>query len=102
MASDKCPGRLRHDAAVTFYAATLFVTGVIVLALWVYATHDRRLVSPHLDGHLIEHHTWRAASVPLVFLVSIGVAQVNPTAAEFSWLAVAAVVALRWRYRAAT
>jgi hypothetical protein len=35
-----------------------------------------------------------------VFLVSIGIAQVNPTAAEFSWLAVAVVVAgLGWLYR---
>ena len=89
--------------AVTFYAATLFVTGVMVLALWVYATRGRRLVSPNLDGRLIEHHIWRGARVPLVFLVSIGIAQVNPTAAEFSWLAVAVVfAALRWLYRART
>jgi uncharacterized membrane protein len=85
---------------VTFYAATLCVTGILVLVMWLYATRGRRLVSPQLDRRLIEHHTWRAASVPLVFLVSIGIAQVNPTAAEFSWLAVAVLVGvLRWLYR---
>jgi hypothetical protein len=58
---------------------------------------------PDLDRRLIEHHTWRAASVPMAFLASIGIAQVNPIAAEFSWLAVAVVVAaLRSLYRART
>jgi hypothetical protein len=32
---------------------------------------------------------WRLASVPLVFLVSIPIAFVSPTAAELSWLSVA-------------
>jgi TMEM175 potassium channel family protein len=93
-------GTYGTTAAVTFYAGTLVVTGVIVLALWVYATRDRRLVSPTLDARLIQHHTLRAACVPVVFLISIGVAQVNPSAAEFSWLTVAVLIwVLRWRYR---
>ena len=79
-------GAFSTTPAVTFYAATLVGTGVVVLLLWVYATHDRRLVSPHLDRRFIQHHTLRAASVPLVFLISIGIAQVNPSAAELSSL----------------
>ena len=50
--------------AVTFYAATLVATGVVVLALCVYATQNRRLVRPSLDSRLIAHHTLRAAGVP--------------------------------------
>jgi hypothetical protein len=43
---------------------------------------------------------WRIASVPIVFLVSIAVAQVNPSAAEYSWLGIAVVlVILRWVFR---
>jgi uncharacterized membrane protein len=87
--------------AVTFYAGTLAITGTIVLVIWLYATAGRRLVRPGLDARLIQHHTLRAASMVLVFLASIAVAQVNPTAAEFSWLAIAALIAfLRWVYRA--
>ena len=91
-----------YDTAtsVTLYAGTLSVTGVIVLLLWVYATRGHRLVSPNLNHRLIEHHTWRAASAPLVFLASIGIAQVNPTAAELSWLSIAVLMlVLRWLYR---
>ena len=96
-------GTYGTTTAVTFYAGTLCITGIIVLALWVYATWGHRLVSPTLSRRLIAHHTWRAASVPLVFLASIGIAQVNPTATEFSWLVIAVlVVALRWLYRETT
>ncbi len=93
-------GTYGTTAAVTFYAATLAMTGLVVLTLWVYATRHRRLVSPELESRLVEHHTVRAACVPLVFAISIGIAQTNPTAAEFSWLAIAVLIGvLRWRYR---
>ena len=59
---------------------------MVVLLLRVYATHERRLVSPQLDRRSIRHHTLRAASVPLVSLILIGIAQVNPTAAQLSSL----------------
>ena len=86
--------------AVTFYAATLSVTGTLVLLIWLYATTHRRLVRPDLDRRLVQHHAIRAAGVPLVFLVSIAIAQVNTTAAELSWLSVAVLfVGLRWLYR---
>lgn len=83
--------------AVTLYAGTLTATRTIELVLWLYATTSRRLVRPDLDSRLIRHHTLRAASVPLVFLVSIGIAQVNPTAAELSWIVIGVIfVVVRW------
>jgi uncharacterized membrane protein len=95
-------GAYSAPPAVTFYAGTLAVTGVVVLGLWLYATSGRRLVRTDLDPRLIRHHTMRAACVPLVFLVSMGIAQVNPTAAELSWFAIGVLIgALRWLYRAA-
>ena len=92
-----------NSAAVTLYAGTLAVTGVVVLALWLYATLGGRLVTRDLAPRVIQEQTWRAASVPLVFALSIGIAQVNPLAAEYSWLALAALLtALRWWYRDST
>jgi uncharacterized membrane protein len=89
--------------AVTLYAGTLATTGVVLLALWIYVTAGHRLVIPDLDRRLIEHHTWRAVITPLVFLVSIGIARFNPTAAELSWLAIAVLmIVLRWIYRNAS
>jgi uncharacterized membrane protein len=87
-------------AAVTLYAGTLTVTGLLVLALWLYATVDRRLVRPDLHQRLIQEHVLRAVCVPLVFAISMGIAQVNPSAAEYSWIAIAVLaIALRWIYR---
>jgi uncharacterized membrane protein len=89
-----------QPAAVTLYAGTLATTGVIVLVLWIYATSGRRLVRPDIDRRVVTHHMWRAASVPIVFLASIAIAQVNPSAAEYSWLGIAVVLLiLRWVFR---
>ena len=86
--------------AVTFYAGTICVTGTVILMLWLYATTNRRLVRLDIHPRLIQHHALRAASVPLVFLISIAIAQVNPTAAEVSWLAIAVIISgLGWLYR---
>ena len=96
-------GEYGDRTAVMFYAATLFATGAVVLALWAYAAAGRRLVSPGLDARLIQHQTVRASSVPIVFLASIAIAQVDPTAAEFSWLAILVIiVVLRRLYRDGT
>ena len=93
-------GTYSNTPAVTFYAGTLVVTGLIVLALWVYATTRRRLVGSNLSTRQIRHLTLRLACPPLVFLVSIFIAQVNPRLAEYSWLTIALIVALlRWVYR---
>ena len=88
-----------QPSAVALYAGTLVLTGLVVLTLWLYATSGRRLVRPDLGARLIQHHAWRVASVPVVFLVSIWIAQVSPLAAELSWSLIAvALVVLRWIY----
>jgi uncharacterized membrane protein len=93
-------GTYSTPASVTLYAATLFVTGCVVLALWVYATAGRRLVHHDLNRRMVQHQTLRAACVPLVFLISIPIAQSNPSAAEYSWVSIAILLsALRWWYR---
>src|SRR5438105_9187038 len=92
-----------QSTAVAFYAGTLAVTGVVVLALWIYATAGQRLIRPDVNPRLVQHHIWRAATVPFVFAISIAIAQISPTAAEFSWLAIAVLLSvLRWMYRDAT
>ena len=80
--------------AVTLYAGTLAFTGTVVLVMWLYATAGHRLVRANMDAGLIRHHTLRAASVVLVFLASIAIAQVNPSAAEFSWLTIVVFIVL--------
>jgi uncharacterized membrane protein len=92
-------GAYGSTPAVTLYAGTLFVTGSVLFILMLYATRGR-LLRPNLAPRLIQYRLVRAASVPLIFLVSVGIAQVNADAAKYSWLAIAVVFAvLRWAYR---
>ncbi len=83
-------------ASVILFAGTLAGTGVVILTLWLYATHNRRLVHPELDAIVIRNHTLRAVSAPSVFLASMVIALASPLVAELSWLLLGAIlIALR-------
>lgn len=85
--------------AVTLYAGTLFVTGSVLFVLMLYAAKSG-LIQHDLEPRLIRYRLARAASIPLIFLISVGIAQINADAAKYSWLAIAVVFAiLRWAYR---
>jgi uncharacterized membrane protein len=78
-------------AAVTLYAGTLAVTGLVLLGMWLYATTKRRLIGDTLSPRQIQYFISRALAVPLVFLVSIGIARIDVSAAKYAWLAIAVV-----------
>jgi uncharacterized membrane protein len=71
--------------AVVFYTLTLTTAGLVTLALWLYAALGHRLISLDVSSRVILHHSLRAAAPPIVFLLSIPLAQWSPTAAEYSW-----------------
>ena len=76
------------SAAVTLYASTLVLTGLAMLGIWLYAARAR-LYRADVDRRAVKHHTIRAGTTPLVFLLSIAIARVNPTWAELSWVGIA-------------
>ena len=71
--------------AVVLYAATLGSTGLGLSAIWVYATHKDRLVSPGLNPQLVRLQLQRALTTPIVFGLSIPIALWRPTIAQLSW-----------------
>lgn len=71
---------------VIFYASVLTLTGLLSTAYWVYASRGHRLIEPDVDPRLIRLFTVRAASAPLVFLTSIGLAFISPQLAISTWL----------------
>jgi len=85
-------------AAITLYAGTLAATGLVLLAMWLYATTGRRLISHALSPRLIHYYISRAISAPIVFLLSIGVAQVDVSTAKYLWLTIALVMWAVGRY----
>ncbi|MFL7837360.1 MAG: TMEM175 family protein [Candidatus Promineifilaceae bacterium] len=71
---------------VLLYAGTLTLTGLSLVAIWLYATKDHRLVDPQLDESMIHNQTRSLLVGPGVFLLSIIVAIFNPDLAMYAWL----------------
>lgn len=74
--------------AVILYAATLTIIGLLLEVLWLYASHNHRLVPKKLSAQHIRTTSIRNAVGPLGFLVSIGIAFVSIPAAEVTWVVV--------------
>ena len=77
--------------AVTLYAGTLLATSLLVLAMWLYGAGGHRLVLPDLNPLYIRHQAMRSLVPPIVFAISIVIAQFNPNLAELSWLSIALI-----------
>ena len=65
---------------VAIYGATMVVTSVLTLSLCLYATKGRRLVAHDFDYEFTYDFTVRYVSMIIVFLISIGIAVINPSA----------------------
>lgn len=86
-------------AAVVFYAATMTVLGAIVTASWWYASFRGGLMRSETPPELVRHSLWRSITFPAVFALSIPIAFVDPSAAEWSWLLIFLLrLVLRRRY----
>lgn len=75
-------------AGAVFYAAFGTVTASLSTLLWVYATRIGRLASPAVTPRLARFVAFRAASVPVLFALSIPIALISPLAAWLVWVAV--------------
>ncbi len=81
-------------AAAIFYALSLTTTGLVLLALWRYASAHHRLVDAKLDAAVITHQTRRLLIAPGIALLSIGLAFFSPYLAEASWLLIGVAIFL--------
>jgi uncharacterized membrane protein len=72
---------------VITYAAAVALTGLAISALWWYASTNHRLVAENLDIGFIRSRNLMALLVPIIFLVSIPFALINPLIAMVIWWA---------------
>jgi uncharacterized membrane protein len=73
--------------AVALAAGVWALSGGVLTLIWIYATQHRRLVDPSLTHAYVERYTQTLVVTPLIFGVSIGLALVNASWAEYLWLA---------------
>lgn len=85
-------GETENRTAVIFYALVMAVAGLLNAALWVYASRNNRLIESGFTPQQKRRETIRALIVPGVFLLSIGLAFIQPVIAIYSWLLIAIVL----------
>jgi uncharacterized membrane protein len=83
-----------NRTATILYALNASVVGILSTLLWIYASHQRRLVVPNLDSGVVRRGVIRNLVAPIIFLSSIGLSFLNPDLAKFSWILIAPAVLL--------
>jgi uncharacterized membrane protein len=85
-----------NRTATIFYALTMMLIGLTSGAIWWYASYKDRLIDPRLDAYRRRREAWGPLLVPVIFLVSIGLAFIDNNLARVSWVLVGfASLALR-------
>jgi uncharacterized membrane protein len=69
-----------------FYASTLACAGFTLTLVWLYASHNHRLIDTSVPAREIKLRTLMSIVVPSIFLLSILVAFYNPHLAQYFWL----------------
>jgi len=93
----------KHQLPVAIYAATLAVGRLLLTAIYWYATSEGRLVEPDLNPRVARFFLIRGLTIPVIFLLTIGVSFFSVGAAIYSWvllILVDAVIFRRKRVRA--
>ena len=68
--------------SITAYAADLVLAGLSLELIWIYVTHDHRLVDQRMSPDVIAWVHRRVMVAPLVYLLAIGVSLVSISAAK--------------------
>ncbi len=82
-------GRYGSSSVITaLYAANLSTISLLYAFLWWYASAHRRFIAQALDEQSIIRERLRALVTITLFLISIGLAFINPILAKWTWLAI--------------
>lgn len=80
-------GEYMHEPmVVVFYSGVLAFVGYMLAAMWIYASHNFRLVPKSLGHKQVEYYTARMLVAPLIFTLSIPLVYVHPILAQISWI----------------
>jgi len=74
------------EIATIIYSGSWAVPSLVLALMWWYATTDRRLVDDSYNAISGRHATLAFLNTGLVFLISIPVALVSVSAAQYFWL----------------
>ncbi len=75
-----------NRTATIYYALSISATGLLSAFLWLYASWKNRLLKANFNREFAQQNFLSILIVPAVFLLSIGLAFINPDLAKFSWI----------------
>ncbi len=78
-----------NQTATVFYALVIIANAIISILLWLYASHHDRLIDPAMSTRQRRREIIGPLFVGGVFVLSIGLASINPSLARLSWIIVA-------------
>jgi uncharacterized membrane protein len=78
-----------NRTATIFYASVMILASLLSVALWLYASYKDRLIDPHMDHRQRRRETLGPLLTIGVFILSIGLAFINPGLARISWVLLA-------------
>ncbi|OGO31472.1 MAG: hypothetical protein A2136_10350 [Chloroflexi bacterium RBG_16_54_11] len=82
-------GEYGEDAlSLASYAFWLMLTGLVLDAIWWYASTNRRLVDPNIDPDLVFFVHRRVLIAPVFYLISIGVAFISTFITKLIFVAI--------------
>jgi uncharacterized membrane protein len=72
--------------ATIFYASGMMVPALMFIFIWWYASRRYNLIVSDLDERIIRREFAAPIATGLIFLISIGIAFVNPGWARITWI----------------
>ncbi len=70
---------------VVLYATDQAAAGIFMTLIWIYASHNHRLIDKSMKESEIKSITFRNVIAPIVFFVSMGISFVSLTLAVIIW-----------------
>lgn len=88
-------GNFNNDwMAEFFFGGNLFFVGLFIQLNWLYATNNHRLVRRNFPQEKIDIGRKRGMITPVVSLLAMGIAVVNPPLASYTYLLIPVVLLL--------
>ena len=78
-----------NRTSTIFYASVMILASLLSVAIWWYASYKDRLIDPHLDQRQRRRETLGPLLTIGVFILSIGLAFIDPGLARISWVLIA-------------
>lgn len=73
-------------SVVVFYSFCLSVVGFLLACVWLYASHNNKLIDRKLSARRVRYYSLKLLTAPVVFACAIPLVWVHPIIAQLAWL----------------